>query len=377
MSNRREEFRKLLQTVGESLDITETQYEAATKHYEAVSDWLKAQDSPLAAWSPHMYPQGSFRLGTVTKPVNEDDEYDFDFVCELKALRENNVTQSQLKKELGARLSANETYRRMLDKERNRCWRLHYADSLRFHMDILPAIPNHRLSPGPTVAGAILIPDKELHAWQLSNPIGYAEWFKERMKVRRQAALVRLAESLRVRVDEVPDYKIKTPLQRAIQILKRHRDMMFKNDQEDRPISIIITTLAAHAYNNEEDLLDALEKIAAGMPRFIEQRNGVAWVPNPVNPEENFADKWQANPERGVKFGRWLSQVRTDIEGAVRADVDAMLDGLAPKFGDKIIREAAERVYPRSTSRAKAAVAAVVGPVREVRITNPSKPWGT
>jgi len=374
MTNRRDDFRSLLQTVGESLDISETQYEAATKHYEAVSDWLKAEGSPLASCSPKMYSQGSFRLGTVTKPVNDDDEYDFDFACELKALREESISQSRLKKDLGARLNANETYRKMLE-EGNRCWRLHYADSLRFHMDILPAIPDRRPSATPTLLGAILIPDKTLHDWQASNPIGYSEWFKERMKVRREAALIRLAESMRVKVEDIPDYKIKTPLQRAIQILKRHRDMMFKNDRDDRPISIIITTLAAHAYNNEDDLLEALEKIVGGMPQHIEQRNGVAWVSNPVNPEENFADKWQTHPQRAAKFTRWLSQVQVDLGAALRADVDKMVSGLEPRLGEKVIREAAARVFPQKNAAVRASVAAVA-PIREVRITNPSKPWG-
>jgi hypothetical protein len=30
----------------------------------------------------------------------------------------------------------------MLDKEGRRCWTLNYADGAKFHMDILPAIPD-------------------------------------------------------------------------------------------------------------------------------------------------------------------------------------------------------------------------------------------
>ena len=64
-----------------------------------------------------------------------------------------------------------------------------------------------------------------------------------------------LAESMQeARVEDVPEYQVKTPLQQGIQILKRHRDIMFVEDPDDKPISIIITTLAAHAYNNESYL---------------------------------------------------------------------------------------------------------------------------
>ena len=68
---------------------------------------------------------------------------------------------------------------------------------------------------------------------------------------------------------------MKTPLQRAIQILKRHRDVWFnKNrsayDEKAKPSSIIITTLAAHAYYNEGDLQQTLLKILTQMPHYIE-----------------------------------------------------------------------------------------------------------
>ena len=41
-----------------------------------------------------------------------------------------------------------------------------------------------------------------------------------------------LAESRQAQVEDVPEYKVKTPLQQAIQILKRHRDIMFVKDAE-------------------------------------------------------------------------------------------------------------------------------------------------
>ncbi len=94
----------------------------------------------------------------------------------------------------------------------------------------------------------------------------------------------------------------KTPLQRAVQILKRHRNFHFQNDQDNKPASIIITTLAAKAYRNQEDLCDALVEMIRDMPRFIESCNGKWSVVNPVDPEENFADKWNEDPELASAF---------------------------------------------------------------------------
>jgi hypothetical protein len=313
------------------------------------------------------------------KPVNDADEYDIDLVCEMKSLRKEAVSQKRLKDMVGDRLKENERYRRMLE-EGSRCWKLQYADSVRFHMDVLPAIPDRDMNGIANMIGAnlaasaILVTDKELREWQQSNPIGYAEWFKERMRVRYDEKRRLVAESLRASVDQVPDYKVKTPLQRSIQILKRQRDIMFTNDQVDRPISIIISTLAARAYNNEADLLDALRNIVSKMPTLIgRDQQGNALVTNPVNPLENFADKWQKHPQREIKFRQWLQQVRADMDKALQAaDLRSMVENLKPRFGDRIINTAASKAFPSRYGTASAAASAAP----HISISNPSKPWG-
>ena len=376
------ELRQFLQQLAESLDISDAQYEAAVKHYEAVGDWLNKDDSLIAEYDPQIYPQGSFRLGTMIKPVNDKDEYDIDLVCELKALRKENVIQKQLKDMVGDRLKKNERYRKML-KEGKRCWTLQYADSSRFHMDILPAIPDEGINGIASeistnlAENAILITDRELYQWQRSNPVGYAEWFKERMRIQFTAKRMLLAESLMANVEDVPEYKVKTPLQQSIQILKRHRDIMFADNPDDKPISVIITTLAAHAYDNEADLLEALQNIIAKMPSLIERdEQGNALVTNPVDPNdppENFADKWKKHPEKEVRFRKWLEQLKDDLDTALRAgNLSDMIEALKPRFGDRIVNEAVSKVFPDRSSSAGAV--ASVAPI--ISISKPSKPWG-
>lgn len=99
-----------------------------------------------------------------------------------------------------------------------------------------------------------------------------------RIQVRLTEAKRALAQRERITasVDDIPDYKVKTPLQRSIQLLKRHRDCMFANDAEHKPISIIIMTLSAHAYNEEPTISAALQSILTSMDRYIEDRDGIA-----------------------------------------------------------------------------------------------------
>lgn len=72
----------------------------------------------------------------------------------------------------------------------------------------------------------------------------------------------------KAQVDQVTIFKRKTPMQRCIQLLKQHRNQMF-GDYDSKPISIIITTLAARAYNGELDVEVALINILNKMENFI------------------------------------------------------------------------------------------------------------
>jgi hypothetical protein len=222
--------------------------------------------------------------------------------------------------------------------------------------------------PLPRARQALAITDNEHEAynrissdWPRSNPGGYADWFKEQMIVRFEEQRARLAKSMEARIEDVPEHRVKTPLQQVIQILKRHRDLMFLNDPDDEPISIIITTLAAQAYSNESDLLNALINIVDGMAGHILTWNGRSWVPNPVNPHENFADKWQEHPQREVKFRKWLLQIRQDFNDALdkRGIVD-MAESLQPRFGEGMIKKALSEFSEASPAGTRTVVAAPV-----------------
>lgn len=307
--NEREKLASILRTIGETLDISDHAYEDATLKYEDVGEHLASDDSDLRQYKPQIYHQGSFRLGTVVQPYARGDEYDIDLVCQLEIDKEG-ITQKDLKDRVGRRLRARADLAQIIEGSR-RCWILDYpAESgmPRFHMDVLPSIPNPERRPT-----GILLTDTELTRWQKSNPIAYADWFRKRMDVVFRARRFALAESLKAAVEEVPDWRVKTPLQMSIQILKRHRDIYFQKNPEVRPVSIVLTTLAASAYENQEDIYDALISITQRMPSFIEYRSGKWWVQNPVDPDENFADKWNEYPERREAFIRWLKKVEADF----------------------------------------------------------------
>lgn len=328
----RKEVEEQLLEILNNIEVPDSRYEKAIISYKSVGDWLNREESRLKKYSPNIYPQGSFRLGTAIKPISENDEYDVDIVCELQ-LNKKNITQKHLKKTVGEELNTYTKSKNMNNdiEEGKRCWTLNYSDGAKFHIDVLPCIPNNEELSSLLQSKsfnvnfsdtAIDITDNTLEnynyiddRWCCSNPVGYHNWFKKQMEVIYEEKKKILLEAYQKNsIEPIPEYKIKTPLQQVIQLLKRHRDIMFEEDQENKPISIIISTLAAKAYNNEARLIDAYENIVNKIEQFLEVKNGVYWVPNPVNPLENFADKWEVYPERKVSFFRWVNQLKLDFK---------------------------------------------------------------
>ena len=198
--------------------------------------------------------------------------------------------------------------------------------------------------------------------WLVSNPKGYGVWFRSRQAAefdRRKRS--RFDARIWASVEDVPDHKVKTPLQMTIQILKRHRDAMF-GDDEDKPISIIITTLAALAYRGEQMISDSLRSILITMDQFITRNAaGVAVVANPVNPAENFADKWPDHPAREKKFYAWLDAARRDFGAFFKSGIAQLPPGFRASMTETTIRKIEPLIAPPNLLAGIASANALAG----------------
>lgn len=372
-------FESALQQLAENLSISDTHYEAAERSYQSVARWLNRPESRVAKFAPSIYSQGSFKLGTVIRPPTDEDCFDLDVVCEMSASKAT-ITQERLKDELGKELDAYAKDRRMQEIEPGQyCWTLHYAESAQFRMDVLPAIPDsadqrslleaQRLR-NDWIGTAIGLTNTEhpqyrviCREWPVSNPQGYSQWFRSKMQIafnaRRRA--IAFAEG-NADIEKIPEHRVKTPLQESIQILKRHRDGAFSDRPDVKPASIIVTTLAAHAYAQEETLTGALFSILAKMDQYIESRNGTWWIPNPSDPRENFADRWRQEPALKEAFNEWLTTVRSDFRAAATLkDDDAIIEQLATRMGRGLLERTGARTAPRPvTSRRSTALSRIL-----------------
>lgn len=334
MNNNQEKLESYLSALVEELAVPEGRYAEANRSYQSFGKWLHREDSTVLRFDPDVYLQGSFKLGTVIRPHGKDDDYDVDAVCLFNGLSKDRLTQKTLKDRFFIEVESYRKKERMVKpvEEKSRCWRLSYADGAQFHMDLLPALPNGQDMRKMLEAKqldfnyadtAIAITctesdtyEKRSEDWPRSNPKGYAEWFKGRMEVvfneRRQLLLEKMRKRVvKASIEDIPEYEVRTPLQSTIMILKHHRDTMFADDTEEKkPISIILTTLAAHAYAGERDIVSALKKILTDMGGFVQHDGSKYVILNPTDALENFADKWEEHPERAEAFHDWLREAQ-------------------------------------------------------------------
>ena len=358
------DLRLISQLLGSSvqvLDISTEQYELAVSRYEDLGGWLVDQ----GIGDPDVYPQGSFRLGTVVRPTINND-FDIDLVF-LRCLAKESITQNELRTQAGKLLRAYIGARGDANgspglEEKRRCWTLLYTDD-KFHMDVLPVIPD------PDGADtAILLSDRDLFHWQHSNPIGYANWFWQSMEEAVELARAQLAITLSRDVEDVPRWLVRTTLQRVVQLLKLHRDTYFHENPQDKPASILVTTLATHAYGGESDLYEAYLKVAHNLRSHIELRNRTFWVPNPAHDKENFADKWNTNPERKRHFDRWAQALVVDADQWIgRSGIDEAVQSLSSSLGSGPVQAGAKRVATKLSSATSVGALAVT---QSGRLTN-------
>lgn len=331
--DQKKQINDVLRKSVQEISISESQHGILVQSYEAVGNFLAENDS-LKPYHPEIHPQGSIRLGTAIKPVAEEDDMDIDLVCELINIPQT-WTQMNLKEAVGDCFKNSPRYCRMLEEMDGgkRCWTLLYREGSAngYHMDILPAVVADNYGQLLKTFDyknygqlAISITDKTLpnyatsvnhDEWPHSNPFGYAKWFEERC---RPMIMKAVCES----VENAPKYsESHSVLQGVIKLLKRHRDLMFNGD-ENKPISIIITTLAARAYEGENNLYDALQGIVSRMPKFIEERMEkgklVKYISNPTDDAENFADKWPNEPQKEQMFFKWLYAVQKTVDNIGR-----------------------------------------------------------
>jgi len=372
------------------IDLPERAYASAKRRYEDLGAWFSRDGSALAGYDAHVFVQGSFALGTAIKPINPGEEYDLDFTCKLKqGVSRSSHAQQDLKALVGQELRGYRVARQIVAplEPKNRCWRLSYRDEMPFHMDVVPGIRaddglRSILSEAMRVRGlpadlaidiarrALWITEEERPNfayvspdWPSSNPGGYQLWFASRQQPPNGRFL---AEA---QIDPMPVFGRRTPLQQTVQLLKRHRDVYFVENPDVKPVSVILTTVAGQAYVPGESVGQTLQRSLDALN--VLRRGNVDEIYNPINPQENFADRWTKVDcvplELKRHFHEWINVATRDF-GLVRSVGGTRLMEVADdSFRVSLPHQVASRVTSAPTS--------TPSPVRHVDVAAPPSPW--
>lgn len=340
-----EEKKHIIESMVKAVELPPSAYEKAKERYENLGQWLGDPNvAESAQFEPTIFAQGSFRLGTAIRPLGSE-EYDIDISCTMSdGLSQDNVTQEQLqsllKRDLEHYRKSNNIQNEVVEKKR--CLRLEYQDDPGFHIDVVPSIPAGSRSServkqllldsaatpelAESVSGhAVSITDRErvpqfhqiTRDWLLSNPEGYAKWFDEQSKKSSEVMQRKILteDGAFSTVEDLPNFRWNTPLQQAVKLLKRHRDVMFSCNEDGKPISIILTTLAGLAYEGETSVATAIKNILEKIPELVCDQ--VPRIQNPVNDQEDFTDKWDTDEGRALNleknFWDWRTRALDDL----------------------------------------------------------------
>lgn len=328
LNNKLAQMDDLLDRMAQEIQLDKTRYQRMIEHYEAVKNWIESDEKFFKPYKYDVYPHGSVRILTTVKPFGRE-EFDLDIAIHLLTNWRSH-TPEKIYNELKRRLSEHATYKGMIELK-NRCIRLNYSGE--FHMDILPGIQESEFD-----VNKLVVPDRKLGAWVSSNPRGYAEWFMARANM---VKISLLEKSLRAENLPVDDYNNKKPLQRAVQLIKRYRDIYFEKRGEYRTSSIVLTTIAGMYYQGEESIFDTVEAIIARLQTETSLSTKRIKVLNPVNSHEDFTDKWDTEPQYYIEFKKFCNHLNQQWQ-ALKEKHDVLKESTILKglFGDDLFVKA-------------------------------------
>ena len=223
--------------------------------------------------------QGSYALGTLIKPVDDNDEYDADIQIVMNQNPKWSAKDYVL--EVNKTLKGNKNYADKL-RLRTRCVTVDYAGD--FHLDVVPRV---------TIGGKHYVCNRVDNKFEETDGTGYRDWFNEQNRITGGN------------------------LKRVVRLLKYLRD--HKNSFTAK--SILLTTLAGNTIRASDEgteavgtVADTLETILTRMNDYLQQHPNMPDIKNPVLQTETFNRHWDQRKYANFR-DRVQSYARTAKQG--------------------------------------------------------------
>ena len=245
--------------------------------------------------------QGSFALGTLIKPVDDNDEYDADIQIVMNPNSQWEAKDYVLA--VNRALSGNKTYADKL-RLKTRCVTVDYAGD--FHLDVVPRV---------TIGGRHYVCNRIDNKFEETDGNGYRDWFNEKNRITGGN------------------------LKRVVRLLKHLRD----RENSFTAKSILLTTLAGNTIGPDDEgtaavstVANTLETVLSRMNDYLQQHPNMPEIKNPVLPAENFNRHW--DQRRYANFrNRVQAYARTGRQAKDQLAAEKAIELWQELFGDNLV----------------------------------------
>lgn len=334
----------ILAEIALNLQLPPGLHALAVDRYGAVCRYIDRPGSPLEGRVSSFYPQGSMAIDATISTRGTDDEYDLDAVVEIIG---GNEGPEELLDLLEAALNGYPVSR---IERKTRCITLYYADGM--HLDVTPARRLALKEKEGVIAHAKKGKPQE-HRYVPMNAYGFCAWYNDRTPIEERFALALNRELYAkhgftfdaAEVEEVPEQTpllIKSVATVALQLIKRHRNILYADGAGRMPPSVVLSCHAGHAAVPGMGLADMVMRQARWTARAIDQaarQNKLLDVANPEFFEERFTDRWPENQSQQQHYARALHGLADGLQAARERGVqlEDLQDWLRDQFGQRVV----------------------------------------
>ena len=275
MTKNNQEFTDFLR---EDVDLNQGRMDRLETAVGGVNEHLKKN---LPGYQ-NMEKQGSYALGTLIKPVDDNDEYDADIQIVMNPNPQWEAKDYVLA--INRSLADNKTYTDKL-RLKTRCVTVDYAGD--FHLDVVPRV---------TIKGKHYVCNRIDNKFEETDGNGYRDWFNEKNRITGGN------------------------LKRVVRLLKHLRD--HKNSFTAK--SILLTTLAGNTIRASDEgakavstVADTLETVLSRMNDYLQRHPNMPEIKNPVLPTENFNRHWDQR-----RYANFRDRIQSYAATAKRAKAE-------------------------------------------------------
>ncbi len=316
----------LLMDVARRIQLSKTKHETAETNFRALCQHVDREGSPLQKKVLECYPSGSFATGTAIASRVAKNQHDVDVVIELDVPPHSapNVMLGLLFEAINGEPGSR--YHGMVTQN-SRCITVKYGDGTT--VDLMPVA---RLTGQPERAGHLFHYKKETGETfhKAVNPWAFANDFNKRVEFdpafyetfTGRRLLVEGTLELKAETQPMPDHvpiEEKSPRVVALQLIKRNRDIVFREPGRRnmrKPPSVVLAAISLDAGPVKPSLIDEVISVANAIRGKLREKmepHRTVEVRNPAYFPDVFTDRWPENEQLQDLFDGDLRRLTIEL----------------------------------------------------------------